>query len=219
MRRRKKTSPITLFFRGALFVCLGLSIAIILVDAWVEYNAKGRTYDTVDLIPRNSVGLLLGTSKYSITGQNLFYKGRIDAAVELYNSGKVEYILISGDNSTKYYNEPKTFKQDLIKRGIPANRIVLDYAGFRTLDSVVRAKEVFQQDKITVISQQFHNERALFIASFRGIEAIGFNAKDIGGERGFGIKVRERLARMKMIWDILSNKQPKFLGEPIKIGQ
>ena len=149
-------------------------MVIVCSDGWVEYEAKDKNYDSVEEVPYNKVGLVLGTSKYSLQGQNLFYRARIRAAVELFNAKKVDYLLISGDNGTKYYNEPKTIKQDLIANGIPSDRIVLDYAGFRTLDSVVRAKEVFQVKEMTIISQQFHNERALFIASTKDIKAVAF---------------------------------------------
>lgn len=105
----------------------------------------------------------------------------------------------------------------MIKQGIPANRIYLDYAGFRTLDSVVRCKEIFSQESITVISQQFHNERAIFIANYKGIKAVGFNAKGVSKRYGFKVMVRERMARVKMMLDLLSGKQPKFLGKKIEI--
>jgi SanA protein len=194
------------------------SICIVTLDAWIEYNAKDRLYCHVEDIPKNKVGLILGTSKYSKHGQNLFYSKRVQAAYDLWKAGRIEYLLISGDNATVNYNEPKTFRADLIKKGIPSNRIVLDFAGFRTLDSVVRSKEVFQEEKITIISQQFHNERAIFIADFKGVEAIGFNAGNVGGDGGLAVKLRERLARMKMMLDLLLGKEPKFLGDKITIG-
>ncbi|MCL4145050.1 UNVERIFIED_CONTAM: hypothetical protein GTU68_023946 [Idotea baltica] len=193
-------------------------ITFISIDAWIEYNAIDRLYTNVEDIPKNKVGLILGTSKYSKRGQNIFYSRRVEAAYQLWKAGKVEYLLISGDNATVSYNEPKTFRADLIKKGVPSNRIVMDFAGFRTLDSVVRAKEVFQEDKITIISQQFHNERALFLADFKGVDAIGYNAGDVGGHGGLNVKLRERLARMKMVIDLIIGTEPKFLGDKIRIG-
>lgn len=214
-RNRKGKFNLLRFLLGAgLLAC----ITFISIDAWIEYNASDRLYSHVEDIPKNKVGLILGTSKYSKHGQNLFYSTRVQAAYDLWKAGRIEYLLISGDNATVSYNEPKTFRADLIKKGVPSDRIVLDYAGFRTLDSVVRAKEVFQEDKITIISQQFHNERAIFIADFKGVEAIGFNAGNVGGDGGLTVKVRERLARMKMVLDLLVGKEPKFLGDKIRIG-
>jgi len=176
-------------------------------------------YDSINEIPMNDVGLLLGTSKYVKGGGiNLYYHYRIQAAASLYKSGKIKYILISGDNGNKSYDEPTTMKKDLIALGIPANKIYLDYAGFRTLDSVVRSKEIFEQTSITVISQPFHNHRAIYLANKFGIKAIGFNAKDVSKRYGLKVKLREKLARSKMMLDLLTGKEPKFYGDKVKIG-
>ena len=151
---------------------------IYLSNFLIEKKAKSKIYSSVTEIPKHKVGLVLGTVKYLSNGQvNLYYTFRINAAVALYNSGKISFIIVSGDNGSKTYDEPTDFKKDLIKAGIPNNKIFLDYAGFRTLDSVVRVKEIFGQTSITIISQQFHNERAIYLANHFGIKAIGFNAK------------------------------------------
>jgi len=148
---------------------------------------------------------------------NLYYSYRIDAAEQLFKSGKIEYILISGDNSREEYDEPTDMKNDLIARGIPEEKIYLDYAGFRTLDSVVRANAIFGQEQFTVISQPFHNERAIFISEKKGFKTIGFNAKDVSSRYGWKVQMREKLARVKMLLDIVVGKQPKFYGEKIEI--
>ena len=125
-------------------------------------------YNTINKLPQNDVALVLGTSKYTVNGyQNPYFYYRIEAAAKLYQAKKVKHILVSGDNRLKSYNEPKEMQQALEKRGIPTKAITLDYAGFRTLDSVVRSKEVFGQKRITIVSQKFHNHRALFIANNR----------------------------------------------------
>lgn len=193
-------------------------VVLILFNVFVEVYTSNKTYNSVKAIPQNKVGLLLGTSKYLANGnQNLFYKYRINAAVKLFNSGKIKYIIVSGDNGSENYDEPTMFKNDLIKKGIPKNRIFLDYAGFRTLDSVVRSSKIFGQESITIISQQFHNERAIVIGKFKGIKAIGFNAKDVPGKNGFKVKLRELFARCKLLLDIVTFKSPKYLGDPITI--
>ncbi|WP_046757723.1 SanA/YdcF family protein [Kordia jejudonensis] len=200
------------------YAMLGILLVILCCNAYVELSTKGKTFNTVADIPVNKVGLLLGTGKYLSNGNvNLFYKYRINAAVKLYNAKKIKYILVSGDNGSTSYDEPTTFKEDLIAAGIPESRIILDYAGFRTLDSVIRSKEIFQQEDITIISQQFHNERAIAIAKAKGINAVGFNAKNVGGRNGFKVKMRELLARVAMCLDLLIGKQPKFLGDKITI--
>ena len=162
----------------------------------------------------------MGCSKYIRGGNlNVYFSHRIQAAVELYNAGKVQYLIVSGDNGTMEYNEPNTMKNSLVEHGIPADRIVCDYAGFRTLDTVVRAKKVFLEDSFTVISQRSHNQRAVFLARRHGINAIAYNAGRVTVRRGFKTKVREVLARVKAVLDVyVLNKQPKFLGETIPIG-
>lgn len=202
-----------------LAIIVLLLATIFIADGLIKSFAKGKLYSDVSSVPKNKVGVVLGTSKYLVNGNiNRYYQYRIDAAAELYHSGKVEYILVSGDNRHHSYNEPQTFKNDLVKKGIPADKIYLDYAGFRTLDSMVRAKEVFGQESITVVSQQFHNERAIYLAEKRGLKAIGFNAKDVNLRSGIKVQMREYLARVKMFSDLIFSKQPRFLGEEIEIG-
>jgi SanA protein len=150
-------------------------------------------------------------------GVNPYYAHRINATINLYKAGKIEYVLVSGDNGSIYYNEPTTIKKDLVKRGIPDDKIFLDYAGFRTLDSMVRAKFIFGLDSVTVISQQFHNERAIYLAEKKGLMAIGFNAKGISGKEGIKVQFREYFARVKVFIDLLLNTQPRFYGEKIEI--
>ena len=148
---------------------------------------------------------------------NLYFTFRINATVQLYNYGKIDFILISGDNGNKDYDEPTDFKNELIKKGIPEDKIFLDFAGFRTLDSVIRSREIFGQKSITIISQQFHNERAIYLAEKNGINAIGFNARDVSGKYGMKVQIREYLARTKVFIDILFGVKPKFLGDKIEI--
>lgn len=200
-----------LLFIGVVFTFVVIS------HLMVVSSAKGKTYDEINEIPHQRVGVVLGTSKYHKKGLNLYFKYRLEAAAALFKEGKIDYILVSGDNGTPYYNEPKQMKKELLKLGVPENRIFMDYAGFRTLDSIIRANKVFQQTSFTVISQQFHNERAIFIAGYHDIELIGFNAHDVERHQGFRTKIREYFARSKAVLDIIFNVKPKFLGEEIEI--
>lgn len=207
-----------------LFLFLGFSllslILFILFANWrISVYGKNLVYNSVEKIPYNKVGLVLGTSRKLANGRkNLYFKHRIEAAVALYKAKKIKYILVSGDNSTTYYNEPKDMTEALVKKGVPKEVIFSDFAGFRTLDSVIRCKKVFGQTKFTVISQEFHNKRAIYIGSSYGINVIGFNAKDVKGYAGFKTNVREVFARVKVFIDLLFGTQPKFLGKPEKIG-
>jgi SanA protein len=202
---------------GILVGILSL-IGIFGANRLVEKSASDKVFNSTKEIPHNKVGLFLGTGKFLSNGRiNLYYKYRIEAAVKLFKAGKIDFIIVSGDNSKKDYDEPSTIKEDLINKGIPSSKIYLDYAGFRTLDSVVRCKEIFGQSSITVISQQFHNERAIYIAKRKDINAIGFNARDVNVHYGFKTRLRERFARVKMVLDLIIGKKPKFLGEKIDI--
>lgn len=211
MTRNRVAQIVGLFVFGILLLILFSNYTII-------NSTKSKTFSNVTKIKKNRVGLLLGTAKYYKDGGiNLYFKYRIDAAVTLYQNDKIDFILVSGDNSTESYNEPITFKKELIKRGIPEGVIFLDYAGFRTLDSVIRAKEVFGQNNFTVISQKFHNERAIYLGKKKGIDIIGFNAKDVDGKNGLKVKLREYFARTKAFLDVIFNVGPKFYGDKIEI--
>lgn len=210
--------------RWLLYIFLLLSAGLILIFYINELvGRKAAAYLSSDLskLPHTKVAVLLGTSRYLSDGsKNLYFEYRMDAAAELYKSGKVEYILVSGDNRQENYNEPRAMLKALIERGVPENHVVMDYAGFRTLDSMVRAKEVFDQDSFIVVSQRFHNERAIYIALHKGIKAYGYNARDVDVAAGFMTRLREVLARTKMMLDLyVLRTQPHFLGEKVKIGQ
>lgn len=201
-------------------------IIILTLSTWLTYVANQKIIDVstpfitsdINKVTPVKAGLLLGTSKHLKSGKpNAYFFNRIDAAVALFNHHKISYVIISGDNSSEDYNEPQDMKNELIKKGIPENKIYLDYAGFRTYDSVIRAKEIFGQDSVLVISQQFHNQRAVFIAKKNGIAAYGFNAKDVSAFNGFKTKIRELFARDNVFLDDWFNTEPKFLGERIII--
>ena len=206
------------YLKSITLIFVFLSISTLLTSSWIDYKANGKTFNNVDSIPKNKVGLVLGTIKELSNGHiNLYYLYRINATVELYNAGKIDFVLISGDNSRKDYDEPSDFKNDLIQKGIPEEQIFLDYAGFRTLDSVIRAKEIFGQDSITIISQKFHNERAVYLAQCHGIEAVAYNAKDVTSRYGLKTRLREYLARVNASLDVVLNTEPKFFGKKIEI--
>ena len=208
--------------RSVRNILIGLVISstlLILVVNYVVHRAtKSQIYTDVDNIPKNKVGLLLGTAKYMDKARNIinpYYQNRIDAAVELYMAGKIDYVIVSGDNSTQYYNEPLLMKQDLMARGVPEKRILFDNAGLRTLDSILRCRDIFGQQRFTVISQRFHDERAIYIANNKQLTTVGYVADD--GPFDIAFEIRERLARVKMMLDLLTNKQAAFYGDKVEI--
>ncbi len=213
-------TPLLRWLLWSLFSLLGLSALLLLIADQVVSSAAQYTYDDASLIPYNKVAVILGTSKYLVDGRrNEYFANRISAAVELYEQGKVSYFLVSGDNATRSYNEPREMRRELVKAGIPVERIYSDYAGFRTLDSIVRANAVFGQESFTIVSQGFHNERALYLARHFGIKAIGFNARDVRAYSGLKTRARELMARVLCLLDVyILDKQPKFLGDKIAIG-
>lgn len=205
-------------FRVMVFACALLFILLWIANQTVA-TYRQYTYDRVDYIPYNRVAVVLGTSKYlSGGGLNGYFQNRIDATAALYLNGKVSAIIVSGDNANLSYNEPREMRRELIKRGIPAKDIYSDYAGFRTLDSILRAHGVFGQARFTVVSQRFQNERAIYLARQHDLDVIGFNAVDVDLYTGFKTRVREYFARLWCLFDIyIWEREPKFMGEPIEV--
>lgn len=180
----------TRIFRVGVMLTIIAGIALFASNYWVSSSTSEKIYADLESVPANDVGLVLGANKRSWGGINLYFANRIEAAVSLFKAGKIKHIIVSGDNHRKGYDEPTDMRDALIERGIPDSCITLDYAGFRTLDSMVRCKEVFGQEKVTVISQKFHNERAVFIAERYDIDAIAFNAKDVPSRYSLKTMVR-----------------------------
>ena len=200
------------------FLGLAFSIFVLWINLEVTKTGKQYSYDSIGAIQHNHCAVVLGTNKYISAGKiNLYYTYRIQAAVLLYKSKKIDYIIVSGDNKHRSYNEPVSMYNDLVEAVIPKERIVLDYAGFRTLDSVVRCYMVFGQHQFTIISQPFHNHRAVYIGRKRGLEVIAFNASDQNGRPSIKVILREIGARVLLAYDLIIGTQPHFLGEQIKI--
>lgn len=203
---------------AAALAVVALAAAILLVSGYIGRKAEPYVYEEMARLPYRDVGLVLGTSRGSSTHLNEFYLARIAAAAELFHAGKIGHIIVSGSNPSRYYNEPLVMKQDLMAKAVPASSITEDYAGLRTLDSVVRADKVMGQKAFTIISQRFHAERAVFLGLHFGLDVVGYCAEAPTGLPEYGARVREYGARCKALLDIkVLNTQPKHLGEPISI--
>jgi SanA protein len=202
---RKYALRITLVknsIKVAIWCVLGLVVTVLLCNLLVVKNAENKLFFDVAAIPSNDVGLVLGTNKYVAKGkENLFFKYRMEATARLFKEGKVKYLILSG-NKEEYYDEPQDMKKALSKLGIPDNAMLLDTAGYRTFDSVLRCKQVYKQNKVTVISQNFHNVRALYLCQHEGIEAVGFAAQDVPDGYSSRTLIREYLARPKAMIDV-----------------
>ncbi|MFO1511312.1 MAG: ElyC/SanA/YdcF family protein [Verrucomicrobiota bacterium] len=197
-----------------------LSLAAIGMMVWADRTCQnavdGRLHRSVETVPANEVGLVLGTGRTTRKGNpNLHFTQRINAAVELYRSGKVKHLLVSGDNHIASYDEPTEMLNALVAAGVPTDAITCDYAGFRTLDSVVRANSVFGLKKFTIVTEEFHCPRALWIARQRGLDAVAFAAPDLSARWSLQVKARESLARVLCGLDLyVLKRNPKFPGPP-----
>ncbi|MBR6444969.1 MAG: YdcF family protein [Prevotella sp.] len=207
----KKVYKIIIWVAGIIAV---ICLAIMLIcNQIVVNNAKGKAFSEIDSIKYNKVGLLLGTTPQARIGRitNYFFVYRIDAAEQLYKAGKIEKILISGDeHSLDGINEPECMRDSLVARGVPVSAIILDGKGYRTICSVANANKVYGLKSFTIISQKFHNERAIYQAEHMGLDLENiqaYNAKDPKTRRAHLTTIREYFARVKMFLDLLTVKQ------------
>ncbi|WP_286525796.1 ElyC/SanA/YdcF family protein [Duncaniella freteri] len=211
MKKNKLTKRIVV--SAVILLCVIVTVMVV-CDRMVDHAAKDKLYYSVEDVPHRKVGLVLGTSPISTWNgrRNYYFDHRIKAAAELYNSGKVDWLVVSGGdyrNTENGYDEPVAMRDSLIKQGVDSIRIVLDYDGTRTLNSIAKMRDVYRQDSIVIISQEYHNERALYQAKHLGIDAIGFNAKTPGRRTSWWRnRGREVLARVKLFIDIVRGEQP-----------
>lgn len=199
-------------------VCLAglLLLTIGVAELWTWRLAGGHCHDTPAACREDSVGLVLGCSKYIRRGyRNYYYLKRMEAAAALWKSGRVRCLIVSGDNRALNYNEPRDMRNSLIALGVPAERIVCDFAGICTYDSVVRANRIFGAEHLIIVSQESHAERAVAIARHLDIEAEGLNAPRFSITRKARVRawLRERAARVAMLYDFISNRTPHHMGK------
>lgn len=194
-------------------LCFSLLFIISFCDKVVKESVKSPNQIEVQA----RVGVVLGTSKYALKSENLFYRNRIQKAYELYKTGRIKFIVVSGDNGTVFYDEPTQMKKDLIELGVPSDKIFCDYAGFSTIDSILRMKLVFNLKEFVVISQKFHADRAIYLGKRNGLNIIAGYAKDVPEWYAPYNKYREKLARVKAVYDVLMGTEPKFKGKRIEI--
>lgn len=194
-------------------------VFLIVCNVWIVRSTQSRVYADLQKLPEHRIALVLGTShKVAGGGANPFFEKRMKTASELYKLGKIDHFILSGDNRSIFYNEPKAMRKALMKLGVPDSVITLDYAGLRTLDSVVRSHEIFGQNKITIITQPFHCYRALFISQYYKIDAVAMVADDADISYSFKVRVREYFARAKAVLDLYVLKTaPRFLGQKEKL--
>jgi SanA protein len=207
--------------RIVIGLCCLFLVFLIVCNVWIVKSTESRVYEDLHELPAHRVALVLGTSHKLAGGKaNPFFEKRMETAAELYRLGKIDHFILSGDNRSRFYNEPVAMRKALMKLGVPESAITLDYAGLRTLDSVVRSQKIFGQDKITIITQPFHSYRALFISQYYDIDAVAMVAEEPDFEYSFKVRLREYLARTKAVLDLYVLKtEPRFMGRKEELNR
>ncbi|MBL7952981.1 MAG: YdcF family protein [Flavobacteriales bacterium] len=201
-------------FHWNIVVAISLLTALVCNEVMIDEQVADGRYSQAEDTPYNRVALVLGTLPYARDrSANPFFWSRLEAAAELYCSGKVQHLILSGDGAIWGVNEPEEMRRALIGMGIPDEDMTLDIAGVDTYRSVLRAKYVFGQEAFTIVSQPGHAVRALFIAERIGVEAIAYEARDIHPMRAKRSWLRERGSRLKMWWNLLPSTEPMVMGE------
>jgi len=222
--RRTGLSPIRARPRRYRAACTGLTLIglllllVIVLNAWIITATQARIHDHVQRLQDHAVALVLGTSPYTRSGEpNLLFQHRMLAAADLYAAGKVRHILVSGANPG-YYNEPQEMYQALRRLGVPHSAITLDFAGYRTFDSIVRSKRVFGLTRYILVSQRYHDYRALFIAQHEGIDAVAYVRPQEDLRQPFWTELREYFARVEAVLDLFVwHTRPRYLGPKVVI--
>lgn len=206
---------------AAVLLVIAFAGVVAYANVTAVWASRGRIFSDVSQIPATKVGLVFGTTDRIGSRENLYFRYRMDAAAGTFHAGKVETLIVSGDNrSSRYYDEPEKMRQALVARGVPNDRIVDDGDGIRTLDSVIRAKEIFGADTVLFISQRFQIERAIYLAKANGINAYGFEARDVETQAGLKTRIREIGARVKMWLDVnFLDTRPQRLGDKERLPE
>ncbi len=196
---KKRTNWLKRLWRLAL-AAVGVVLAM---NGWISFAARGRIFTPATAPGTEAVALVLGTSKRRSDGSpNAHFENRMEAAAELYRLGKVKRLLVSGDNRSPYYNEPRDMRDALVAKGVPAGAVTCDYAGLRTLDSVLRARDAFGLEHFAIVSDDWHVARAMFIADHHGIRTTGVESRDVSWWFSYKSRLREVGARVLVVLDV-----------------
>lgn len=205
------------YFKIILYLAIIGLVAIVSVNYYVKSSTKKHIYYSIKKFPRNDVGIIFGAG---INGDqpSKYLKDRLDAGILLYKAKRINKILLSGDNGREEYDELTVMKNYCFNNGVDTTKIFIDYAGFDTYSTMYRAKHIFKIKKATLISQEYHLNRAIYIGNSLGIKSVGFSANK-GEYRGYKyVTFREYLSTFKSFFDVLRNREPHFLGHPININ-
>jgi len=223
--RHHMGSPLTFFKSRAFWLCVtALAVVgagcIAAANYWILHSTRAFIITKPARLPKNDVALVLGTSRYNADGSNgnPFFQGRMNTAARLYHEGKVRHLLVSGDNGHKGYDEPTWMRDALVARGVPRSAITLDCAGFRTLDSMARAKAVFGLHRFTIVTDDFHEARSVFLARSIGLDVVGFPSEHVPFLWSKKTRMRELLSRTVACLDVyVLHTRPRYSGPPVRI--
>ncbi len=217
MLRPRPMAPMPKIMKLGLLTLLGPVVVVSGASALISWRSRGRIYEEISEIPSHRVGIILGASVFSNGEPSLTLAHRLRAGLELYREKKVKQLIVSGDHGEASYDEPNVMRRWLMDHGIPSEAIFVDHAGFRTLDSMARARLVFGVDGAVICTQAFHLPRAIFLARHWKIDAVGLSAEAYAPHRRINF-LRETLAKTRAVIDVyLLGTQPRYGGPPIPL--
>lgn len=205
------------YFKIALYLAIIGLITIVSVNYYVKSSTKKNIYYSLKKFPKNDVGIIFGAG---INGDqpSKYLKDRLDAGIALYKAKRINKILLSGDNGREEYDELTVMKNYCFNHGVDTTKIFIDYAGFDTYSTMYRAKHIFKIKRATLISQEYHLNRAIYIGQKLGIKSVGYSANK-GEYLGYNyVTFREYGSVFKSFLDVLRNREPHFLGGEIDIN-
>ncbi|MBF4485913.1 ElyC/SanA/YdcF family protein [Flavobacterium sp. CSZ] len=205
------------YFKIILYLAIIGLVAIVSVNYYVKSSTKKNIYYSIKKFPKNDVGIIFGAG---INGDqpSKYLKDRLDAGISLYKANRINKILLSGDNGSDEHDELTVMKNYCFNHGVDTTKIFIDYAGFDTYSTMYRAKHIFNIKKATLISQEYHLNRAIYIGQKLGIKSVGYSANN-GEYLGYKyVTFREYGSIFKSFFDVLRNREPHFLGNPIDIN-
>ncbi len=213
-RLKRKTSIALGLLAGLIF----LAAFPFMWRSWIDFRSRSFI-DSLDAAPASQVAVVFGARVYPDGRLSSMLRDRVDTAIELYRQGKVQKLLLSGDNSTQYYNEPGAMLAYALAQGVPADDLQADYAGLRTYDTCYRANAIFGVERAILVTQEFHLPRAIFTCRSLGIDVRGVIADQrLYSPRSLAwSEMREIPALMVALLDVIWRKPPTFLGEPVPL--
>jgi SanA protein len=206
------------YLKIIFLLCAIFILGIISINLLIVFKSKEFIFNKVDEVPKCYTAIVLGALVSKSGDLSDILQDRLDMAIELYKKDKIKRFLLSGDHGRKNYDEVNSMKNYLIQKGIKTEDIFLDHAGFDTYNTMTRAREIFEVTDVVIVSQEFHLSRAIYIARKKGLTAYGIVADRRNYISIARLQFREYLANVKAFFEVLINKQPKFLGNKIPIN-